>query len=67
MLQIIEPITLASGQVKCPLCTRIMKTKQMIARHILVHTGEKPYACSQCNYSCNQKPSLERHFRSKHC
>ena len=28
-----------------------------------VHSGEKPFVCSQCNYSCNQAGRLWAHMR----
>ena len=28
-----------------------------------VHSGEKPFVCSQCNYSCNQAGRLRIHMR----
>merc|ERR1712001_320749 len=64
---IIEPIILENGQALCPICSRIMKTKALILRHIPIHTGEKSYLCSQCNYASNQKAHLKRHFNNKHC
>ena len=67
LLQIIEPILLLSGLSQCPLCRKIMKERWMIKRHLLLHTGEKPYSCSLCPYASNQKDALKRHFNRKHC
>ena len=68
LLQIIEPILLENGQYQCPLCdNKIMKTKAKIARHILIHTGEKPYACSACSYATHEGANLKRHFNNMHC
>ena len=33
-------------------------------QHILTHTKEIPYSCTQCDYSCSQKFSLTRHIRT---
>ena len=43
-----------------------MKTAQLIKRHILVHTGEKPFVCNQCGKSYNQKINLNRHIVLRH-
>ena len=67
LLQIYEPIILENGQSQCPLCSKILGDKFKVARHILIHTGEKSFYCSQCNYASNQKAHLKRHFNSKHC
>ena len=67
LLQIIEPIILANGESQCPICQKIMKTKGMITRHILIHTGEKSYKCSEFNYASNQSHNLKKHINNKHC
>ena len=35
-------------------------------RHILKHTGEKPYHCQFCQYSFSRKDKLREHNFSKH-
>ena len=31
-------------------------------RHIQTHSGEKPYDCKQCDYSCTDASNLKRHM-----
>lgn len=35
-----------------------------LKRHILVHSGEKPYSCSVCNKSFQARRSLNTHLRA---
>jgi len=35
-------------------------------KHILTHTGEKPYCCHLCNYACAQKSNLQKHMKTIH-
>ena len=28
-----------------------------------IHTGEKPYSCPLCEYTCNAKPNLDKHIK----
>ena len=61
-----EPIKLGVQKYGCPFCSKIMKTAQLIKRHILVHTGEKPFVCNQCGKSFNQNYHLKRHIMLLH-
>ena len=60
------PVYLSVGQYGCPYCTKVMKQSSDIRRHILIHTGEKPFRCSICGHKTNHKGSLKLHIQKYH-
>ena len=53
-------------QYACPCCSKIMKSRAHVKRHILVHTGARPYACKICGGTFNQTDSLKAHMKNVH-
>ena len=65
-MQIILPIILEDGQSQCPICQKVMKQPSWMSRHILTHTGEKPFACKHCDYKSRAASTLRTHELLKH-
>ncbi|MPC49208.1 Zinc finger protein 836 [Portunus trituberculatus] len=53
----------------CQVCGKVFSGKnqrQLLRRHTLIHTGEKPHACPNCPYRTNQKCNLNMHIATVH-
>ena len=48
---------------KCPLCDYKSPRKGHVERHILIHSGEKPYSCAECSYRSHTKDAMTLHSR----
>ena len=61
-----EPIKLDKFSYQCPICLKIMVTRNLMEIHIRVHTGEKPFHCPFCKRSYAQKGNCKLHILSQH-
>ena len=44
-------------------CSKHFLRKALLDRHLKVHTGEKTYICSVCQYGTSHKSNLDRHVK----
>ncbi|KAK8120315.1 C2H2 transcription factor RfeC [Apiospora kogelbergensis] len=52
----------AYGKFPCPHCTNIYIHAKHLKRHLLRHTGERPYMCILCRNTFSRSDILKRHF-----
>lgn len=55
-----------SGMFPCHFCNKAFTFKSVLDRHMLIHTGERPYRCPLCPASFTQQSTLDEHRRRKH-
>ena len=61
-----QPLRLGPNEFACPFCSKIMKLKSDMRRHIRTHTGEKPFNCIYCNQYFSRKSTLDTHVFTFH-
>ncbi|XP_053692215.1 zinc finger protein 91 [Sabethes cyaneus] len=49
---------------KCGQCEFASRIPGHLKRHLLVHSGGKPFTCPHCDYSCNNIENLRKHVIS---
>ena len=48
----------------CELCGKLYNNKTGLRRHTLIHTGERPFPCDQCEKRFCKKTTLAKHKKS---
>ena len=56
----------APHKIDCPFCYRKFPWTSSLNRHILTHTGQKPYKCQDCKLWFTTKSNRDRHQVRKH-
>ena len=51
---------------QCKFCPTKCTNPTTIRLHEMTHTGEKPYACIECDYKCIQSYDLTKHYLKTH-
>ncbi|XP_045118816.1 longitudinals lacking protein, isoforms H/M/V-like isoform X10 [Portunus trituberculatus] len=55
-----------SDAFRCHLCTVSCGSNTQLQRHIMTHTGEKPFPCQFCSHRTARKYNLKIHLRDVH-
>ncbi|ODN00806.1 Zinc finger and BTB domain-containing protein 10, partial [Orchesella cincta] len=50
----------------CELCSKILSNRKGLERHMLIHTGEKPFPCDICAKLFRRKDNCVRHKKTAH-
>uniref|UniRef100_A0A182PK50 Protein krueppel n=1 Tax=Anopheles epiroticus TaxID=199890 RepID=A0A182PK50_9DIPT len=51
---------------ECEICGKKFTAKKNLTRHLMIHTGEKPFKCDQCDRTYRQSGELKRHRNNTH-
>ncbi|GFO20664.1 Zinc finger protein zfat [Plakobranchus ocellatus] len=54
------------GHEECEYCGRLFYNKMEYEPHLRTHTGDKPFACSNCSFRGNTKEQLRKHSEREH-
>ncbi|ORY87140.1 hypothetical protein BCR37DRAFT_376547 [Protomyces lactucae-debilis] len=52
------------GWQGCERHQRPFTQRQKMMRHLVTHTGDRPFVCPECGYQCSEECVLEQHMRT---
>ncbi|ELT91128.1 hypothetical protein CAPTEDRAFT_220320 [Capitella teleta] len=52
-----------SSPNSCTICGKVLSSQSSLDRHMLVHSGERPFKCNLCNMSFTTNGNMHRHMR----
>lgn len=48
----------------CRICSKVLSSASSLDRHVLVHTGERPFTCKYCHLTFTTNGNMHRHMRT---
>lgn len=55
-----------AAMLQCYVCSKTFNRVYSLDRHMMIHTGERPFPCQYCPYKANQKIVLQKHLSRIH-
>lgn len=53
-------------KAECEICQKLFRDRSDLRRHMLTHTGEKPYQCVGCDKQFKHRKSVKYHALKQH-
>lgn len=61
-----HPTLGGTAMLQCYVCSKTFNRIYSLDRHMMIHTGERPFPCKYCPYKANQKIVLQKHISRIH-